>query len=265
MHMQRKLVVLVGCVLVMNACKGGSSPSGGGASEPTEVTTPKAAPVANLVASTAVKPGKYYLNERSSLYLTPSAEAFVPDPFPEHAGKTTNNWVGDAWRGAEMTVTEVKDGWCLTKREKAGNATGWVQCHKLLPMDSARLVTVVEDVPTYDPNNGAAQREQLDAGTLLLALESRGGFTKVNVKGSTHAWVKSDVLTEDPQEMAVAKLIQRARHGLEADTHEDFRGILDKARKHLPDAKLTAVLVRHTPVTDVNKGKPVVPTSPPND
>jgi SH3-like domain-containing protein len=167
------------------------------------------------------------------------------------AGKDVSNWVATLQRGERVSLLEARGDWGRVRA--SDDQEGWVKASVLLPGEGVREATVRTAADVFDrPDLLAANaRRKVEPGTLLLVVKERPPFAEVNVSGTSNAWVLADRLAAAERDVAVAKLIEKARWLEKSGKHDEAKQILELARGHFPDDPLVEVLA-----TDLGEGAP---------
>jgi hypothetical protein len=206
------------CLALMAAC---AQPSVG--SEALERTRFDGAPIA---------PIEYYLTSDTMLWLTPSIDKEVSNPF---GPGMTANWVASLMRGQRVLALAKKPGWLQIQMEN--DAEGWIQEHVTFPSSSAIFATLLGDTEAMAEPGAVAPVTMLKAGDIILVQHSEGDSTYVEYGEGQSAWVPSGLVTMDSDEIEVAKLMQKS-FWLNERGVEPISKLFDKARDKFPSARL---------------------------
>ena len=127
-----------------------------------------------------------------------------------------------------------------------------------------RRATVLVAADVFDrPELLAANaRRKIDPGTLVLVLKQRPPFAEVNVAGTQTAWVLAERLATGEKEVAVAKLMEKARWLAKVGKKDDALQALALAREHFAGVALVDALATELgEVPPPADGAAVVPSS----
>jgi SH3-like domain-containing protein len=227
-----------------------------GKSQPTAPAgAPGAGPAAPAPAATA---SSAFVGSVVVLRREPSEAAKVPGP----AGKSVNNYVATLHRGEKVTVVEPREDWA--KIRLSDDHEGWLKRAALVEDAGATEATVLVAADVFDrPELLAANaRRKIAPGTLVLVLKQRAPFAEVNVAGTQTAWVLAERLATGEKEVAVAKLMEKARWLAKAGKKDDALQALALAREHFSGVALVDVLATELgEVPPPADGAAVVPAS----
>ncbi|BDG06702.1 SH3 domain-containing protein [Anaeromyxobacter oryzae] len=192
-----------------------------------------AAPATGPVASSA------YVTAVVALRRGPTDAAKVPGP----TGKDVTNYLATLHRGEKVTLVEAKDDWARIRL--SDDHEGWLRRTALLE-DAATEATVLVAADVFDrPELLAANaKRKIEPGTLVLVLKQRPPFAEVNVAGAQTAWVLAERLATGEKEVAVAKLVEKARWLVRAGKKDEALQALALAREHFAGVALVDVLAK---------------------
>ncbi len=145
-------------------------------------------------------------------------------------------------RGERVLLLEARDAW---SRVRASDGTeGWLHSAALVPASEVQEGTVLVQAWAFDrPDLLAANaRRKLEPGTLLLVRRSRDLFTEVDAGPGGSTWILTDRLTTRPDDVAAAKLVEKARLVRRGDRPDDARELLALLRSRQPTSPLVPVL-----------------------
>ena len=186
--------------------------------------------------------------------------------------KKLPNLVASVLRGEQITVIERQGDWARV-RLSDGKA-GWVKNDNVIDAPRTVLATNLERIKTFlRPDLLALNAPtQLEAGSLLFLMRTKDQFSEVDTGATNTVWVLSAQITSDAQEVAAAKLINRARI-LQQRNDPAAEAALDLAKTHLGLTRLVQTLLLPpppaSPTPDPNQAPPAdanapsAPTAPP--
>ncbi len=168
-------------------------------------------------------------------------EASDAQKLDDAAGKKVNNWVATLYRGEVVTVQSVKDDWAQVKA--SDDSTGWVKKDVLLPSEGTTLATLFEEAKTFNRPDLLAMNAKLtlEPGALLFVLKTKEQFSEVNVQGKTTAWVLSERLSTDSNEIAAAKIVNKIKW-LKAKKDPQAKEFLELAKSQFGSSRLVGML-----------------------
>jgi SH3-like domain-containing protein len=145
-------------------------------------------------------------------------------------------------RGERVTWLETRDDWSRVRA--SDGAVGWMKGALLTPVSEAQEGTVLVVAWIFDrPDLLAANaKKRLDPGTLLFVRKTKDLFTEVDAGGGSNVWLLSDRVTTAPDDVAAAKLVEKARFLQKGDRLDEARQILALLRSRSPDSPLVPVL-----------------------
>lgn len=201
------------------------TPSAGAAQEPAKVAPTEAAPASSLgfvLHTTAVK-------------RAANNDAKVDDG----KGKQVSNWLATLYRGERVTVIKEEGDFFLAKT--SGEVEGFIKKTSVLNAPDVTEATVVEPTDAFDRPDLLAlnSKKKVEPGTLVFVVKQREQFSEVNAVGTSTVWVLNGRLTNDKDEIAVAKLLAKARSLKESKDVADLVGL---AKNNFPNAKLVATM-----------------------
>ncbi len=245
--MTTRLVLLAVLLSLVAACEETSSDATLDGNEPMPdgeaALTDPATPAAPDPAAAASDPVPAYVAATTVVRKTKSTESKVDDP--ANPGKKMSNWVATVYRGEEIVIVAEDGDWCEVKT--TGDKTGYAQRAGLLTQDEATLATVLEEAKTFTRPDILTMNasKTVEAGTLLYVTKAKGEFSEANHIGTQSVWLRSDALSQDPGEIAVAKILTQVRYQ-EGRGKEDNLAKAKQLRElgisTYPDAALTKLL-----------------------
>jgi len=232
----RAIVVLLAIPLSLVACRRAEPPAG-----------EAAAPGGAAAAAPAQAGSPAFVTSATFLRREPTDAPRVKGP----AGKEVSSWVATLQRGERVSLLETRGDWGRVRA--SDDQEGWVKASALLPGEGVTEATVRTAADVFDrPDLLAANaRRKVEPGTLLLVVKQKPPFAEVNVSGTSNAWVLADRLAAAERDVAVAKLIEKARWLERSGKHDEAKQILELARGHFPDEPLLEVLA-----TDLGEAAP---------
>jgi SH3-like domain-containing protein len=141
-------------------------------------------------------------------------------------------------RGERVTFLEPRGDW---SRVRASDGTeGWVRSQLLLPADGVVEGTVLAQAWAFDrPDLLAVNvKRKVEPGTLLLVVKTRELFSEVDAGQGPNAWVLSDRVTTQPEDVMAAKLVEKARWLARTGRGDEARDVLGVLRARLPASPL---------------------------
>ncbi len=205
--------------------------------------TPAAAPAAPAgpsAAAPAPAPASAFVTSVVALRREPTDATKVPG----QAGKDVTNYLATLHRGEKVTPVETKEDWA--KVRLSDDHEGWLRRTALLEDAGATEATVLVTADVFDrPELLAANaKRKIEPGTLVLVVKQRPPFAEVNVAGAQTAWVLAERLATGEKEIAVAKLVEKARWLARAGKKDEALQALALAREHFAGVPLVDVLAK---------------------
>lgn len=184
-------------------------------------------------------PAFRWVTELSTLRREPNEQARV-----QLAGTKAPvpNALSTLHRGDQVRLLESREAWA---RVAAPDGTeGWLRATVLLPVDGLPLATVLVETWAFEQPDLLASnaRRKLEPGTLLLVRNTHELFTEVEAGQGTAVWVLTDRLSTRPDDVAAAKLVERARLLQRSGKQQDAREVLTLLRARQPSSPLEPVL-----------------------
>jgi len=161
-------------------------------------------------------------------------------------GKLVGNWLGTLYRGERVSLVK-DDGGDYVQMKTSGEVEGFVKRTSVLLAADISEATVLESTDAFDRPDLLALngKKKVNAGTLIFVLKSREQFSEVNAQGTGTVWVLNGRLTTDKDELAVAKILAKARSLKEGKDEKKQEGIADLvslAKNNFGNAKLVALM-----------------------
>ncbi len=203
-----------------------------GTTEPPTVAAapPPAAATAAALAGAPDAPQGYVL-QPMALRRRPTEAAEVAGE-PGSGAKKVSNSRTSLLRGEPVSVLQRQGSWLLLRL--SDGMEGWGHADAIIVGSTEQpiqVVTVFERTKTFVRPDllALAQARSIEAGSLLFVLRQVDLFSEVNLARDSRAWVLTDVLSADAQEVQAAKLLGRAR---------------SLAQRHDPDAEVPLELAK---------------------
>ncbi len=162
-------------------------------------------------------------------------------------GKSVSNWLATLYRGERLTLVDPS-GDEYVKVKTSGEVEGYVKRTSVLMAPDVSEATVVDPADAFDRPDLLAlnSKKKITAGTLLFVVKNRDQFSEVNAQGTGTIWVLNGKLTTDKDELAVAKLLAKARSLKDAKKDdkkaESIGDLLGLAKNNFANTKLVAVM-----------------------
>lgn len=207
-----------------------AQPAGGGASGGVAAASATPAPVA--------AEGGAVITTRTGFYKTASKDSKVPDP----SGKgQVSNWISLLQRGDAVSVLKTEGEW--SEVEVTGGARGFVPANTVLTGTPVVAATTLEAIVLFDrPDPVAVTKARLEPGSLVFVLSKKERFAEINVRQGRSAWVLADQLDSTPDEVQVARMIEKTRYLQEKEKGQGTPELLEVATATFPAAKLLPAL-----------------------
>ena len=216
-------------------------PTGGGAVEPT------------------VDPAARFVVVLSTLRREPTEQARVK---ADGSKAVVANALALLHRGERVSLVERRDDWSRVRA--SDGEEGWLKSAALAPVSEVQEGTVLLVAWVFDrPDLLAANaRRKLDPGTLLFIRKTKDLFTEVDAGPGPSTWILTDRVTTQPDDVASAKLVEKARFLLRNDRPQEARELLALLRSRSPDSPLVAVLAAELGETPPDVSAAEGPTGP---
>jgi hypothetical protein len=211
------------------------------------------------VTEPAADPSLRYVTGLSTLRREPAEQARVKS---EGGKSPVPNAIAVLHRGERVGLVETRDDW---SRVRASDGTeGWLKSAGLAPASEVQEGTVLLVAWAFDrPDLLAANaRRKLDPGTLLFIRKTKDLFTEVDAGPGPSIWILTDRVTTQPDDVASAKLVEKARFLLRNDRLQEARELLALLRSRSPDSPLVAVLAAELGETPPDVTAAEGPTGP---
>jgi len=199
---------------------------------------------AAAVAAPAPKSEEAFITSATSLKREPNEKDRVTDP---KTGKEVGNWLTLLERGEPVTALQADGDWIQVKASD-DTTIGWTKNTSVLLAAGVAMATVLEDTKMFARPDFSSliAGKPITIATLLFVTNTKGAFSEVNYQGSQKAWVQSDKLTGDAQEIEACRLVNKARW-LEDDKNKKkdaakAKEFWDLARSTFKDTKLVQAL-----------------------
>ena len=234
------LVLTAAAVLVVAACDNKKPDAPPAAVTPPanpQAAAPAAAPA--VAPAAAAKSDAGYVIYTTVLKREASDKPKVDDPSGK--GKPQANWLATLYRGERVTVGKEEGDYIQAKT--SGEVEGWVKKASLLIAPDVTEATVLEAADAFDRPDLLAlnSKKKINPGTLLFVVKNRDQFSEVNATGTATVWVLNGRISTDTNEIAVAKLLAKAR-SLKDSKKEDAMGLVNLAKSNFASTKLVAVM-----------------------
>jgi hypothetical protein len=234
-------------------------------SEPAEGSGPEAAQVApepaangmpalgaggHSVAST--EPRAAYFTQLTVVRRAPNEARDVDDGTGRK--RRLVNVLTSVYRGEQATVLKAQGDWLQVRLSDA--MQGWVKANTVVTEAAGKkieMATVFEVTKTFTRPDllALSAGRLLEPGSLLFVLRQIDQFSEVNTAGTAQAWVLSDLLSQDTQEVQAAKLLGRAK--ALADRHDANSAVpLELAKSHYATTRLVQALLFPKQAADPN-------------
>jgi hypothetical protein len=156
--------------------------------------------------------------------------------------------VGTLLRGRVVTVRNAQPGW--DEVVLPDGAEGWVPHDRLLAVKAVEEATVTEPTPVFSaPRTDGPPATTLDPGHLLLILARQGKVTQVHVEDFGVAYVASEQLVEDPQELKMSHMLVVSKHAAANNDVDETLDLFDEARIKYPTSPLLDSLANYVSYT----------------
>ncbi len=194
----RHLVFVPSFALV--ACSGG-----GETTAPENPVDAAAAPAAPAAAPMPIPEGPGFVTAGAAFRVQP-----VEDDKIEVNGKKVSNYLPPLYRGQQISLMKVEGDWAQVKT--SDDQVGFTKADRILSGAKVALSTNLEEIKTFKrPELASVDKRTLPPASVLLVVDTKDTFTKVNVGPTSEVWVMSDKLTIDPNETGAAVLVNQAR------------------------------------------------------
>lgn len=195
----------------------------------------------------------------STLRRAPSEQARV-----KSAGSKVlvSNSLAVLHRGEQVSVLEKRDDWSRVRA--SDGEEGWLKSTVLAPASEVEEGTVLQVAWAFDrPDLLAANaRRKLEPGTLLFIRKTKDLFTEVDAGPGPSTWILTEWVTTQPDDVAAAKLLEKARYLLRNGRPDEARELLALLRSQSPDSPLVPVLAAELGETPPAGAPPEGATAP---
>jgi hypothetical protein len=213
----------------------------------TEAPTPPPAAVAPQAANTnaAAAPAEKPAAKNDQGYVLYSTvlkrEGSDKPKVDDGKGKQVTNWLATLYRGERVTIGKEEGDYIQAKT--SGEVDGWVKKTSLLISPDVTEATVLEASDAFDRPDLLAlnSKKKINPGTLLFVVKNRDQFSEVNAAGGSTVWVLNGRISTDANEIAVAKLLAKARSMKDAKG-DGAAELINLAKTNFGSAKLVAVM-----------------------
>ncbi|HQR29210.1 MAG TPA: SH3 domain-containing protein [Anaeromyxobacteraceae bacterium] len=164
-------------------------------------------------------------------------------------------------RGERVTWLESRDD---EVRVRTSDGTeGWLRANAVVQGTEVHEATVTTPALSFDRPDLLAvnPRRKIEAGTLLLVRKTRDLFTEVDAGPGPSAWVLTDRITERPDDLAAARLVEKGRWLARNDRRGEALEVLALLRSRWPGSPLVQALA--VDLGEVPPEGPTGPTGPP--
>jgi SH3-like domain-containing protein len=231
------LALALAVATALPACRGDKPAPAGDAAPAGQAPPPGTPPPA---AGAAAAPGAAFVSAVTALRRQPAEAQRVKSP----AGREISNFLATLQRGERVTVLEAQEDWARVRT--SDDQEGWLKRGAVLEGDGIVEATVLAPADVFDrPDLLAANaKRRVEPGTLLLVVKTRPPFAEVNVGSGPNAWVIAERLATEPEDVSVAKLLEKARFLRRSQKEDEARQVLAIARDSFAASRLApAVLV----------------------
>lgn len=215
-----------------------------------DTPTPPAAvapPTAAAPTAAAEKPAEKAADSGFVIYTSVLKKEGSDKPKVEDAkGKQVANWLATLYRGERVALVK-DDGGDYIQVKTSGEVEGFIKRQSVLLAPDVTEATVLESTDAFDRPDLLAlnAKKKINAGTLIFVLKNREQFSEVNAQGTGTVWVLNGRLTTDKDELAVAKILAKARSLKEGKDEKKAAAIADLtnlAKSNFANAKLVGIM-----------------------
>lgn len=191
----------------------------------------------------------------TSFKREPNDEKKVQDP---KSGKQVNNYLALLYRGEKVVL--LKQQGDFIQARASDEEIGWIKTSAVLPATNLTVATMHEEIKTFARPDFAALNTSrvLEAGALLFVTKTKEPFSEVNYAGTQTAWVLTDKLTTDTNEVEAARLVAKARN-LDEKKDAAAKQFWELAKNNFGSTKLMQLIAEKQAQAEV---QPAVPASP---
>ncbi|HET8724002.1 MAG TPA: hypothetical protein VFM53_07310, partial [Anaeromyxobacteraceae bacterium] len=160
-------------------------------------------------------------------------------------------------RGERVTWLETRDEHVRVRT--SDGAEGWLRASAVVPASEVHEATVLAAALSFDRPDLLAvnPRRKIEAGTLLLVRKTRDLFTEVDAGPGPSAWVLTDRISDRPDDLAAARLVEKGRWLARNDRRVEALEVLALLRSRWPASPLAQALA-----VDLGEVPPEGPTGP---
>lgn len=228
---------------------------------PADATAVPGAPGAPAPGAAPVASEPAYVVAIVQLRKTPDAADKITAP----DGKTkVSNYLPIAlYRGERVTLLEAKDDW--TRVRTSDDKEGWLRSSTVLDGTGVSEATLLAEANVFDrPDLLAANaKRKLAPGSLLFVVKAKPPFSEVSAPGGPNAWVLTERLATGEREVAVAKLIEKARWLVKKERKDEAAQLLELAQTQFADVVLVPMLEAELNPPPPAEGSPADGSAPP--
>lgn len=209
---------------------------------PQAAVTPPPTAAQPVAAPDAAKPAAAS-NTGYVVYTTVlKREASEKPKVDDGKGKQVANWLATLYRGERVTIGKEEGDYIQAKT--SGEVEGWTKKASLLIAPDVTEATVLEATDAFDRPDLLAlnAKKKVNPGTLLFVVKNREQFSEVNASGAATIWVLNGRLSTDQNEIAVAKLLAKARSLKDSAKAEGAADLVNLAKSNFASAKLVTVM-----------------------
>jgi hypothetical protein len=162
-------------------------------------------------------------------------------------GKQVSNWLATLYRGERLSLVKDDGAGDYIQVKTSGEVEGFIKRASVLLAPDVSEATVLESTDAFDRPDLLAlnAKKKINAGTLIFVLKTREQFSEVNASGTGTIWVLNGRLTTDKDELAVAKILAKARslkEGKDEKKGEGIAGLIGLAKSNFASAKLVGIM-----------------------
>ncbi len=218
--------------LLLCGCKKDQAPS----SEPGPRAHSQSTAADEQAKSPAVSETPAYVLFTTVVKREPNEKAKV-----DEKGKQVSNWLATLVRGEEVSLLDKAEGDYL-RVKTSDEVEGWAKKPSLLVARDVAPVAVLEDAEVFDRPDPLAlnAKKKVTAGSLVFSSRAKEEFSEVSAAGLGLVWVLRAKLTTEEPEVAVARLLSRARELTTGNNSDGATELLRLAKSTFPSSRLVA-------------------------
>lgn len=165
-------------------------------------------------------------------------------------------------RGERVAPTDHRGDW--TRVRASDGTEGWLKSSVLLSASGVSEATVLAQAWAFDRPDLLAVNvtRKVEPGTLLLVVKTKELFSEVDLGQGQNAWILSDRISTQPDDVMAAKLVEKARALAHGGHVDDARAVLELLRIRLPESPLTSVLAGELGEVGTDGGAAIVDGGP---